>query len=153
LLNVPAQNKGIKAKMTSYRLLSLLATFSKILETTVFNRFNKHLQVNNILVPEQFGFWKGIMIEKAIFTVTDNILSTLNQQQLVGGILYDLSKRFDCVNHETLLGKLYCYKIHGVNIKWFESCLTNRKQRVSIISQNHQHKFLSNWRAIKCGVS
>jgi len=134
--------------MMSYRPISLLVTFSKILETATFNRFNKHVEVNRILVPEQFGFRKGSMIQKTVFTQTDNILTTLNQQQLVRGIFCDLSKTFDCVNHETLLGKLFCYTMHGVNIKWFESCLTNRKQRVNVISQHHQHKFSSNWRAI-----
>jgi hypothetical protein len=59
---------------------------------------------------------------------------------------------FVCVNHETLLGKLNCYGIHGLNIKWFDSYLTNREQRVDEISQDHQHKFSSNYGAIKCGV-
>jgi hypothetical protein len=152
LLNVPVLKKGNKGKMVSYRPITLLVTFSKILETAVFNRFNKHLEVNNILVPEQFGFRKGVTVQKAIFTQADNILTILNQQQLVGGIFLDLSKTFDCVNHETLLGKLCFYRIHGGNIKWFESYLTNRKQRVNVMSQHHQHKFSSNWRAIKCGV-
>jgi hypothetical protein len=107
----------------------------------MFDRFNKHLEVNDILVPEQFGFRKGTMIQKAIFTLPDNILTTLNQQQPVVGIFCDLSKTFVCVNHETLLGKLYCYKIHGGSIKWFESCLTNRKQRVNVISQHHHINF------------
>ena len=137
--------------MMSYRPISLLVTFSKILETAVFNRFNEHVEVNSILVPEQFGFRKGVMIQKAMFTQTDNILATLNQQQPVGDIFFDLSKTFDCVHHETLLGKLYCYRIHGVNIKWFQSYLTNRKQMFNVISQ-HQHKVSSNWRAVKCGV-
>jgi hypothetical protein len=42
------------------------------LETVVFNRLSQHLQVNNTLVPEQFGFRKGISIEKAIFTLINN---------------------------------------------------------------------------------
>jgi hypothetical protein len=96
LLNVPVHKKGNKAKMMSYRPISLLVTFSKILETAVFNRLNKHL--NNILVPEHFGFRKGIMIQKAIFSLPDNILITLNQQRPLGSIFCDLSKTFDCVN-------------------------------------------------------
>ena len=67
-------------------------------------------------------------------------------------IVCDLSKAFDCVNHKTLLGKLNHYGIQGVNIKWFESYLTNRKQRVDVTSQNHQHKFSSNWGMIKYGI-
>jgi hypothetical protein len=104
------------------------------------------------LVQQQFGFRKGIPNQKAISTPTDNILTAINPWQEVEGIFCDLSKAFDCVNHETLLGKFNCYRIYGVNIKLFECCLTNRKQRVDIISQNHLHKFSSDWGAIKCGV-
>jgi hypothetical protein len=37
---------------------------------------------------------------------TDEILSALNNKMDVGGISCDLSKAFDCVNHELLLSKL-----------------------------------------------
>jgi hypothetical protein len=75
----------------------------------MFNRLNQHLQVNGILIPEQFGYRKGISIEKPIFNLVDNI--SLDQQLQIGGIFYDLTKAFDCVYHEILLKKLYCYGI------------------------------------------
>jgi hypothetical protein len=103
-----------------------------------------------MLVPQQFGYRKGIPIKKSISTPTHNILTAINPWQEVEGNFCDLVKAVDCVNHETLLGKFNCYRIHGVSIKLFESCLTNRKQRVDIISQNHLHKFSSDGGAIKC---
>jgi len=45
----------------------------------MFNRLNQHLQANNVLAPEQFGFRRGISFEKPIFTLTDNMLSAFNQ--------------------------------------------------------------------------
>jgi hypothetical protein len=48
----------------------------------IFNKLNQHLQANNILAPVQFGFGTGRpTIGKAIFTLTDNIPTALNQQQ------------------------------------------------------------------------
>jgi hypothetical protein len=47
------------------------------------------LQVNNILVPEQFGFWKGISIERV-----DNIINAIHQWKQMGGIFCDLTKAF-----------------------------------------------------------
>jgi hypothetical protein len=74
----PIHKKGDKAKLTNYRPISLLTSCSKILETIMFNRLSQHIQTNRILAPEQFGFRKGSHIEKAIFTLTNNILTSLN---------------------------------------------------------------------------
>jgi hypothetical protein len=45
------------------------------------------LQTNNIQVPEQFGFRKGISSENAVFKLTDSVLKSINQKIHVGGIL------------------------------------------------------------------
>jgi hypothetical protein len=63
-----------------------------------------------------------------------------------------LTKAFDCVNHDILLAKLYCYGIRGINAKWFETYITNRKQKVQIASQNHRGDSLCRWETIKNGV-
>lgn len=94
-------------------------------------------------MTEQFGFRKGITTQEAIFIPISNILMVLNKLQQVGGIFCDLQEVFKCVNHKTALGKLNYYGKQGVNIKWFESHLTNRKQRTEVISEDHQHKFSS----------
>jgi hypothetical protein len=66
--------------MSNYRPISLLTTFSKILEKVMYNRLGHYLQTNNILVPEQFGFRKGISTENAAFKLTDSVLKSLNQE-------------------------------------------------------------------------
>jgi hypothetical protein len=103
------------------------------------------------LVPKQFGFRKGISIEKAIFTLTNNILNALNQHDQIG-IFCDLTKAFDCVNHKILLSKLYHYSIRGVNALWFESYLQKRRQKIEITLQNKKENLSSNWGIIKSGV-
>jgi hypothetical protein len=92
----------------------------------------EHLESNNILVTEQFGFRKGVHIENAIFTLTYNILTALNQRQQIEGIFCDLTKAFDCVNHTILLNKLHYYGFREKCHRWFKSYLENRKQWVSI---------------------
>jgi hypothetical protein len=104
-------------------------------------------------VPEQFGFRKGITIQQAIFTLTDSIHNALNQRQQVGGIFCDLSEAFDCINHRILdIDNLHHYSVRGVNIKWFESHLAERKQWVDIISLSQQQKVSSRWEESKYGV-
>jgi len=58
-------------------------------------------------------------IASAIFTLTDNILSSLNQQNRIGVVFCDLTKVFDSVNHDILLNKLYYCGIRGICHHWF----------------------------------
>jgi hypothetical protein len=68
---------------------------------------------------------------------------------MLGGIFCDLSKAFDCVNHEILLTKLHFYGIQGVTIDWFRSYLTNRRQKVEIKSLSSTENFFSDWGILK----
>jgi hypothetical protein len=90
--------------------------------------------------------------EDAAFRLTDSVLKSLNQKLHVGGIFCDLSKAFDCVNHEILLSKMHFYGIQGITIDWFRSYLTNRKQKVEIKLPNSTHNLVFDWGILKHGV-
>jgi hypothetical protein len=67
--------------MSNYRSSSLLTTVYEVIENVKYNRISHYLKANNILVPEQFGFRKGIFTENAAFKLTDyheNPLEFLN---------------------------------------------------------------------------
>ena len=55
------------------------------------------------------------------------------------GVLIDLSKAFDTVDHVILLKKLFCYGFQDLPFAWCESYLNNREQVVfsnNILSNN-----------------
>ena len=62
------------------------------------------------------------------------------------GVFIDLSKAFDTVDHDILLGKLNHYGIRGVVNKWFASYLKDRFQTTKIKNS------ISEKREILCGV-
>ena len=63
----------------------------------------KHIQMNNIIVEEQFGFRTSSSTDKAAFKLTDEILNALNNKLMVAGIFCDLQKAFDCTNHNIFI--------------------------------------------------
>ena len=82
----------------------------------------------------------------AIYTLINNILSSLNSKTLVGGLFCDLQKAFDCVNYDILLSKMKFYGITGVASRLMESYLWNRYQRVVI------NDYSSTWKEVQHGV-
>jgi hypothetical protein len=128
----------------------VLTSFSKVFEKIIYDRLLKHIETNNILVDEQFGFRISSSTDKASFTLTDEILSALNNKMTVGGIFCDLQKTFDCVNHNILLTKLEFYGITGTTYKLIKSYLGGRYQRV--VLNNHSPTLCLKWGKITHGV-
>ena len=72
--------------------------------------------------------------------------ASLDNKELAGAILIDLSKAFDCINHDLLITKLAAYGLGWDDLKLIKSCLSKRKQRVKINSS------YSSWRDVMIGV-
>jgi hypothetical protein len=79
-------------------------------------------------------------------------ITQLDKRGQAGGIFYDLTKAFNCVNHGILLNKVHYYGIRGVCYAWFESYLANRKQKVCLLSNSSEDVLSSNWEMIVSGV-
>jgi hypothetical protein len=107
--------------------------------------------VNNILVQEWFVFQKDLSTDHAAFSLTNDILQAWNDKHQTAGIFCDLAKAFHCVNHEILISKLEYYGVHGCNLNWFKSCVSDRKQRVHLKTSDDQDCF-SKWDGVKQGV-
>jgi len=148
---IPIFKKGDKDKLTNYRPISLLTSFSKIFEKLIYKRLYSHMISNNILAKEQYGFRSNTSTEKAIYQLTNNILKALDNKNLVGGIFCDLTKTFDCVDHGILLGKLEYYGIKGCANNLIKSYLNNRQQRV-VIRNKSSNTYYSKWNKVTRGV-
>jgi hypothetical protein len=79
--------------------------------TRVYRRLNDHITTHKILLPQQFGFQKGLSTEEAIYKLTNIIHTAWNRKEYAVGIFCDVAKAFDCVDHELLLMKLQYYGV------------------------------------------
>ena len=80
----------------------------------------------------QFCFRKNHSTFDALILIVAKLQRAVEEGNYSCGIFIDLSKAFDTVNHNILLGKLERYGIHGIAKDWFASYLYNREQFVSI---------------------
>jgi len=82
--------KGDKTRISKYRPISLLTSLSKTIENILYKGLCEHININNIPVKEQFVFRTTSSTEIAAYILINNILSSLNNKLLVGGLFCDL---------------------------------------------------------------
>uniref|UniRef100_A0A2S2PH29 Putative RNA-directed DNA polymerase n=1 Tax=Schizaphis graminum TaxID=13262 RepID=A0A2S2PH29_SCHGA len=103
LIHKPGKPPNIPS---SYRPISLLPTFSKILEKIIIKRIYSILNGKNIIPNAQFGFRSNHSSLHQIHRIVDNIASSLEQKNFCSGVFLDVAQAFDRIWHEGLLYKL-----------------------------------------------
>ena len=83
----------------------------------------------------QFGFCSDSSTQEALLYATDDWHIHLDIDYSVTAVLFDLSKDFDKVPQSKLIYVLRDFGISGLLLKWFQSYLSGRQQRVVLNSQ------------------
>lgn len=133
---IPIHKKDDPHSLNNYRPISILPVFSKIFEKLFLNRLMKFLEKHNLLSKDQFGFRAGKSTTDAVVSLIDMVVEGLESGEFNVGIFLDLSKAFDCVDHQILLQRLQSYGIRGEPHQWLTSYLTDRTQTVQIGQHN-----------------
>ena len=102
--------------------------------------------MNKYLSDNLCGYRKGFSSQHALISMIENWRKSLDNKGFAGAILMDLSKAFDCMDHELLIAKLYAYGFSKQSLKLIHSYLESRWQRVEI-----NNKF-SSWTELLLGV-
>jgi hypothetical protein len=121
--------------MPNYKTISLLTTFSKVLQKIMHSKSSHYLQTNNILDQEQFGLGKGKSVKNAAIKLTDSVLKSVNQKMHVGGIFCDLTKASGSANHEIVLTKYFFFAFKEEQQTGSDSTQQTENKRVKCNSQ------------------
>ena len=151
---IPVHKKQDKDNMTNYRPISVPSVFSKIFEYCFLDRLVTFLKRSGILSDNQHGYCSGRSTQTAVHEFYEPLIDLIDSGECPVGIFCDLSRAFDCVDHNLLLERLKNYGISGTSLTWVCSFISNRTQYVSIptISQGHRTQVNSNTEQINLGV-
>ena len=78
------------------------------------------------------AYRKNYSSQHVLIRLLEEWRKCLDNNYVVGGVLLDLTKAFDCVPHELLIAKLEAYGINENMLAYLHSYLSNRKQCVGI---------------------
>ena len=103
----PAFKKGDRLNKANYRPVSVLSSLSKIFERLIFAQVNTYMDPK--LSIYQCGFRKNMSAQNCILLLLEKWKTCLDNKGKTGVLLMDLSKAFDCLDHELLIAKLDAY--------------------------------------------
>lgn len=129
---VPIFKKGLSSKIENYRPISLCCVSCKLMETIINDAISLHLINNNILRDEQYGFQKNKSCTSQLLNCINKWTKSIDSNKPVDVIYIDFQKAFDSVVHSKLLNVLSTYGIKNSVLKWLNSFLSNRIQRVKV---------------------
>ena len=126
----PVFKRGVTTTKVNYRPISVLQSASKIFERILKGQMGGFLKP--ILSSLLSGFREEYSTQHSLVRVIEVWRRSLDSSALVGTILVDLSKAYDCIPHDLLIVRLEAYGFHEKSLQLMYSYLANRKQRVKI---------------------
>ena len=132
-VSIRVKKPGGESEFMNLRPINKLTFVSKITERAVSNQINQHCEENNLYPKNQSSCRKFHSTETALLRVKNDILTSMNKQQVVLLVLLDMSSAFDTVDQTILLNRLNStFRITGSAHKWFESYFNRRSQIVTV---------------------
>ena len=121
-----------------------MPSISKIFETEIYTQISTY--IDKFLSPFLCGFRKGFSTQHCLMRFISLWQKSMDNGILGSALLTDLSKAFDCLNHELLIAKLEAYGFSNSALHYIYNYLSNRKQRVKV------NNSFSEWCNILFGV-
>ena len=136
---IPKSNDPTVA--SNYRPISLLCVVSKVVEKHVYAIVLRPAMSRNLISSKQWGFLSRRSTGTALLKVTTDWLQSLENDDSIMTVFFDLRKAFDSVPHQLLLQKLKSIQLNPYISQWISTiyCYVNRELFL-MVSHHHGHQ-------------
>ena len=114
----------------NYRPITVLPAVSKVYERIIQDQIIPFMEP--VMSIYLCGFRKGYSTQHALMRLVEKCREFLDKNGHAGALLMDLSKAFDCLDHDLLIAKLHAYGFSRSALELIYSYLNERKQRVKV---------------------
>ena len=115
------KGKPDKYDVLNYRPVSILNTFSKIYEKVIKNQLVSYF--DKYLSPFISAYRKNYSTQQVLIRLLEEWREKLERNFIVGVVLMDLSKTFECIPHDLIIAKLAAYGIERETLRLIYSIL------------------------------
>ena len=124
---ISIRKKDDKTDKENYCPISILPNLSKVYDRLMYNQIYPYF--DTLFSKFQRGFQKGFNAHHCLLAMIEKWRKTLDKVAETGAVLTDLSKAFDCIDHNLLMVKRDAYGFENQSIDFLHSYLTKRKRK------------------------
>ena len=129
------KGNGRRSDRNNYRQISVVLVLCKLLERHICDHLCDFLRSNGILHKLQSGFTKSFSTETALIRLIDELLLSLDKDNVTGLVMIDYKIVFDLIDlidHTLVLQKLRAAGIDNDYVSLFESYVSDRTEYVNM---------------------
>ena len=108
---------------TSYRLISLISSITKLFERVIEQRLRSHLESKGFLNKHQSGFRRAMSTDDHLFRLSQSIMESFNRGEHAVATFLDVEKAFDNVWHNGLRHKIFQLDLPTKMTRWLSDFL------------------------------
>jgi hypothetical protein len=118
----------------AYRLISLLSTLGKALESVIAARISYLTEKHHLLPENHFGARGGRSCEQALNILVEKIYNAWRDGKVLSLVSFDVKGAYNGVAKEVLLKKLREFRIPDLLIRWVASFCSQRRASLVVNS-------------------
>ena len=125
---VPCTKKIVGKKKVTTDLF--ISNVSKVYERCLYDLIYDFFE--NKFSRYQCGFRKGFNTQNVLLSMVEKMLLAHDKREVCRAILTDLSKFFDCINHDMIIAKLNAYGFDHNALDAIHNYLFGRSQKTKV---------------------